>query len=151
MHYHMLSRVGLFATPWAIDTRLLCPQDSPGKNTGVGYHLLLQGIFQTQGSNPGLLHWQADSLLLSHFRSHTFLMHICIYAVCKGFVIYILWDSIIGALLYRYFLGYSVIMRWFFLICNKNIISVANGIEITSNNSSQHEYLLITGSLYIHV
>ena len=30
--------------------------DSPGKNTGVGCHALLQGIFSTQGSNPGLLH-----------------------------------------------------------------------------------------------
>ena len=29
--------------------------DSPGKNTGVGYHALLQGVFSTQGSNPGLL------------------------------------------------------------------------------------------------
>ena len=57
--------------------KLLCPQDSPGKNTGVGYHFLLQGIFQTQVSNRDLLHWQADSLLLSHFRSHTFLTHIC--------------------------------------------------------------------------
>ena len=35
--------------------RLLCPWDSPGKNTGVGYHSLLQGIFLTQGSNPCLL------------------------------------------------------------------------------------------------
>ena len=33
-------------------TRLLCPWDSPGKNTGVGCHFLLQGIFPTQGSNP---------------------------------------------------------------------------------------------------
>ena len=30
--------------------------DSPDKNTGVGCHILLQGIFPTQGSNPGLLH-----------------------------------------------------------------------------------------------
>ena len=36
--------------------RLLCPWDSPGKNTGVGCHFPLQGIFPTQGSNPGLLH-----------------------------------------------------------------------------------------------
>ena len=42
--------------------RILCPWDSPGKNSGVGCHALLQGIFLTQGSNPGLLHWQADSL-----------------------------------------------------------------------------------------
>ena len=36
--------------------RLLCPWDFPGKNTGVGCHFLLQGIFPNQGSNPGLLH-----------------------------------------------------------------------------------------------
>ena len=37
-------------------TRLLCPWNSPGKNTGVVYHALLQGIFLTQGSNPYLLY-----------------------------------------------------------------------------------------------
>ena len=37
-------------------SRLLCPWISPGKNTGVGCHSLLQGIFLTQRSNPGLLH-----------------------------------------------------------------------------------------------
>ena len=36
--------------------RLLHPWDSPGKNTGVCCHSLLQGIFPTQGSNPGLPH-----------------------------------------------------------------------------------------------
>ena len=44
-------------------------RDSPNKNTGVKCHALLQGIFPTQGSNPNLqclLHWQADSLRLSH-------------------------------------------------------------------------------------
>ena len=49
-------------------TRLLCPWDCPGKNTGVGCHALLQGIFQTQGSNPcvlHLLHWQEGSLPLA--------------------------------------------------------------------------------------
>ena len=40
-------------------TRLLCPWDSPGKNTGVGCHALLQGIFPTQGSNPALLTFPA--------------------------------------------------------------------------------------------
>ena len=33
-------------------TRLLCPWDYPGKNTGVGSHLLLRGMFLIQGSNP---------------------------------------------------------------------------------------------------
>ena len=47
--------------------RLSCPRDSPGKNTRVGYHALLKGIFLTQGWNLSLLcllHWQAGSLLL---------------------------------------------------------------------------------------
>ena len=35
--------------------RLLCPWDSAGKNSGVGYHTLLQGIFLIQGLNPRLL------------------------------------------------------------------------------------------------
>ena len=35
--------------------RLLCPWNFPGKNTGVGCHFLLQGIFPSQGSNPHLL------------------------------------------------------------------------------------------------
>ena len=52
-------------------TRLPCPCNSPGKNTRVGCHFLLQGIFLTQGSDLCLLcllHWQVGSLplLLSH-------------------------------------------------------------------------------------
>ena len=35
---------------------LLCSWNSPGKNTGVGGHSLFQGIFATQGLNPGLPH-----------------------------------------------------------------------------------------------
>jgi len=35
-------------------TGLLCPWDSPGKNTGVGCHFLLQGIFLTQGSKTSV-------------------------------------------------------------------------------------------------
>ena len=40
--------------------------DSPGKNTGVGCHALLQGIFMTQGPNPGLLHCRKILHHLSH-------------------------------------------------------------------------------------
>ena len=46
-------------------SRLLCPWDSLGRNTGVGCHFLLPEIFPTQGSNPHLLHWQVDSLPLA--------------------------------------------------------------------------------------
>ena len=41
---------------WQSPTRLLCPWQFPGKNSGVGCHFLLWGTFLTQGSNPSLLH-----------------------------------------------------------------------------------------------
>ena len=43
--------------------------DSPGKNTGVGCHALFQGIFPTQGSNPGLPHCRWILYHLSHKAS----------------------------------------------------------------------------------
>ena len=49
---HVLSRFSrawLCATLWTVACSLLCPWDFPGKNTGVGCHFLLQGIFSTQG------------------------------------------------------------------------------------------------------
>ena len=52
----LLSCVQLFATPWTIPARVLCPWNSPGKNIGVGCCFLSKGIFLTQGSNLGLLH-----------------------------------------------------------------------------------------------
>ena len=50
-------------------TRLLRPWDSPGKNTGVGSHSLLQGIFPTQRSNLGLLNCKHILYHLSHQES----------------------------------------------------------------------------------
>ena len=47
-------------------SRLLCPWESPDKNTGVGCHALLQGIFPTQGLNPGLPHCRQICYHLSH-------------------------------------------------------------------------------------
>ena len=46
-----------------MDCSLTCSSvrgDSAGKNTGVGCHFLLQGIFPTQELNPHLMHWQAN-------------------------------------------------------------------------------------------
>ena len=54
---------------WWTSRLLLCPWNFIGKNTEVGCHVLLKGIFPTQGSNPHLLyllHWQVDSLPLHH-------------------------------------------------------------------------------------
>ena len=52
--------------PGLQSSRLLHPWDSPGQNTGVGCHFLLQGIFSTQGSNPGLPHCRQTLYQLSH-------------------------------------------------------------------------------------
>ena len=68
----MLSRSVVSNSSWSHGlqtTRLLCPWNFPGKNTGVGYHFLLWGIFLTQESNWHLLPWQVDSLPLSHLES----------------------------------------------------------------------------------
>ena len=66
MKVKSLSRVRLFVTLWTVAH----PQDSPGKNTGVGCHFLLQVIFPTQGSNPGPPALEADALTFSHQGSH---------------------------------------------------------------------------------
>ena len=59
-----LSRVWLFATPWPIQSR-----NSPGQNVGMDSFSLLQGIFATQGSNPGLPHCRQILYQLSHSGS----------------------------------------------------------------------------------
>ena len=79
MHAQSLSHVQTLC-----NTMDCSPPDSsvhricPGKNTGLGCHFFLQGIFPTQRLNPDLLcflHWQVDSLPLSHLQSPTY----CIY------------------------------------------------------------------------
>ena len=54
-----------------IPTRLLRPWDFPGRSPGVGCHFLLQGIFLTQGLNPGLPHCRQTLYCLSHQGSRS--------------------------------------------------------------------------------
>ena len=72
-----------------------CPWDSPGKNTGVGCHFLLQGIFPTQGWNLCLLrlpHWQEDSLPLNHLGSPILLLG---WLKCQlGFFPWMVWKNL---------------------------------------------------------
>ena len=64
-------------TPWNVAWRLLCPWNSPGKNTGVGSHSFLQGIFLTLGLDPYLLHCRQILYCLSHQGSSS--IHIVLY------------------------------------------------------------------------
>ena len=64
---HHFSPVQLCVILWTVAHRASLSLGFSGKNTGVGCHTLLQGIFLTQGLNPQLLcllHWQAGSLPL---------------------------------------------------------------------------------------
>ena len=60
------SRLPLWQPCGLLPTRFLCPWDFPSKGTGVGCHFLLQGIFPSQGLNPGLLHCRQTLYGLSH-------------------------------------------------------------------------------------
>ena len=58
---HSLQPHGLYSPPG-----FSVHGDSPGKNIGVGCHVPLQGIFPSQGSNPGLPHYGETFYQLSH-------------------------------------------------------------------------------------
>ena len=64
-----LSRVQLFVTPRTAAHHASLSMEFSRQDYWCGLPLPSQGIFLTQGSNPGLLHWQADSLPLNHQRS----------------------------------------------------------------------------------
>ena len=70
----VLSHVRLFVTLWTVAHQASLSMagilDSPGKNTGVGYHFLLQGILLAQASNLGLLHCRQILYRLSHQGSY---------------------------------------------------------------------------------
>ena len=58
-----------FATPWTSACQDTLSGDFPGKNTGVGCHSFLQGIFLNQESNLGLLHCRQILYYVSHQRN----------------------------------------------------------------------------------
>ena len=60
------SRVRLFETPWTAAYYAPLSMGFPGKSTRVGCHFLLQRIFLTQGSNPGLPYCRQMLYHLSH-------------------------------------------------------------------------------------
>ena len=67
-----------FTTPWTVPARLLCPWDSPGKNTGVGCHSLPRGSF-----------WPRDQTQVSHVAGRQTLYHLrhqgSYYGVSSGY------------------------------------------------------------------
>ena len=77
----------LFVTLWTIAHQLLCPWDAPGKNTGVGCHALLQGVFPTQDWAPSLM---SPALAGRFFTTSTALKH----RACVCWVASVMSDSL---------------------------------------------------------
>ena len=69
MHAQLPQSCPNLCNPMSSLPGFLCPWDSPGKNTGVGCHTLLQGIFLTERSNLCLLHFRHILYSLSHLGS----------------------------------------------------------------------------------
>ena len=89
----MLSRVRLFRDPMDCSPhKLLCLWDFSGKNTGVGCHFPLQGIFPTQGSNLHLLCLLPCSWLLYHLSlwGSQFLLYLILNPVTGSISIHFL-------------------------------------------------------------
>ena len=78
--------------------RILCPWDSSGKNSGVGSHSLLQGIFLTRGSNLGLLHCRQILYHLNHQGRPTLLYQSESHSVMSDYLqphgLYKPWNSL---------------------------------------------------------
>ena len=80
----LLSRVRLFASLWTVGHRLLCPWDSPGKNTGVACHALLHGGLLDPGieaRSPALV--GEFFTTTTNWEAHTRHKHVQISAVYK--------------------------------------------------------------------
>ena len=78
----------LFVIPWTVASQVLCPWNSSGKSTGVGCHFFFQGIFPTQGWNPGLLQCRQILYHLSYWWSPLYWKYIIIHMK------YNLWKSL---------------------------------------------------------
>ena len=122
--------------------RLLCPWNSPGKNTGMGCHFLLQGIFLTQGSNPGLLHCKQ---ILYHLRYQGALIfkHLSYFnfdiLIFWKFCFYVIWNIHI----LHYFSVFYTVKKIFFLIAGEIL-------PVTSSNVSKFIFM-INSSIFLSV
>jgi len=119
-----LSRVQLFAVPWTVAHQALLPLEFSRQEYLGGVPFLLQGIFQTQGSNSlllHLLHWQADALpvaspknvysYLSIFKSDSLCFYLFLLLSCTvssySFFIYFGHFALIKYMICKYFLTVS--------------------------------------------
>ena len=136
MKVKSLSCVQLFATHGLEPTKLLHPWDSPGKNTGVGCHFLLQGIFLTQGSNPGLPHCRQTLIISAPPGKPLWELNVIVFPEWFMLTFSWSWHSFSG-------LHWQVISKGSIQVCIKHITFVI--VPITSYS----DYLFMSLSLQL--
>ena len=94
---------------------LYCPWKSPGRNTGVGSLSLVQGIFPTHGSNPGLPHYRQILYQLSHKGSPRILQCVA-YPFSRGSSEPRNWTRV-SCIAGRFFTNWAITYSWFLLLC----------------------------------
>ena len=135
----------MFDSLWLEPARLLCPWNSAGKISGVHSHSILQGIFPTQQSNPGLLYLLHCTQILYHL-SHQKSPHIVLIMgifrtyftwIFKTYCIISLW-SWLKSLTARWYLvqiikidivleiKYFSTMDWCFYFCRVSKLLISN-------------------------
>ena len=130
----------------------LCPWNSPGQNTGVGSLSLLQGIFPTQGSNPGLPHCRRILYQLSHKGSPIFnivVLYSILYLPCFSFNIFSLSASIWKislCFISRLPLSLHLCLTWHFIPCFE--FSIYMAIFLISRCSDWFFFKITTSSLF---
>ena len=118
--------------------RLLCPWDFLGKDTRIGCHALLQGLFQTQGSIPGLPHCREILYCLSHQGSpfeDRVLFNSCFPGSERsagkgiGYLLQYSWDSLVAQLVKKppamqdFCISLIFFTSTIFFLCLQNISS----------------------------
>ena len=89
-----LSHAQLFVIPWTVACQFSLCIEFSRQEYWSGCHFLHQGIFLTQGLNPNLQHWQADSLPLSHQESPS--------VICPSICLSSYWFQVSGELWYSW-------------------------------------------------
>ena len=97
-------------------TRLLCPWNSPSKNTGVGCQSLLQRIFPTHGLNLGLLHCGHTLYHLSHQGSPYHYIYMSLIHLILLFL-FLLW------IIFKVFIEFVTILLLFHLFGHRHVES----------------------------
>ena len=120
--FQVLSCIWLFVTPWTVAHQAPLFMWFLGKNTGVGCHSLLQGIFLTQGSNLGILNCR---LILYQWTTRIYIFNSYLKYILNSYIyIYIfIWITLLYTLCYHNTANQLFFKNFSYLECPHNLMS----------------------------